>query len=236
MSTINNLYIIGDSFCEGGVSRNHSTTGTEIFWADIVKKYFNSIQIYNHSEGSRDTQTILDSWVKLLPILTEADYLIVCIPAQIRYRLARNELFYRSEHTLTIRHIGQHGNYNIKYGDLEFYNSSFMDRDALHKKLIDNEILASSKASALNTKELIESLNQITKCPTYVFSWTRFKEGFKPSELEDKTDLEIKLGKWETQYDTYNETNGKYGVEGDLHWSEDTQKLFGNYIIDKLKL
>jgi hypothetical protein len=231
----NKIYILGDSFCDGGVSMNHSTTGTEIFWVEILENYYkDEYEILNFSEGSRDLQTIIDCWIKILPKVTKNDFLIMCSPYYIRYRLPRSEKFYKKENWLTIRHIGQHGFYEISNDDLEFYDKKFT-RKTLHKILKDNEIINSSIASSLNYKELLESLYMITPCDTYMFSWTRFKEGFKPNKMEDKSDLEIKLGKWETQHDHYIKSNGKYGVHGDFHWDEYTQQRFANYIIPKLQ-
>lgn len=234
MSTKNKIYILGDSFCAGGVSRLNSTTNTEIFWVDIVEDYYkNEYEVLNFSESSRDLQTIIDCWVKILPKITKNDFLIMCSPYYTRYRLPRSEKFYKKEHWLTIRHVGQNGVYDTSNNDLEFYDKRFTRKDLL-ENFKDNEIINSSIASTLNYKELLESLYSITPCETYMFSWTRFRKGFKPNKMEDKSNLEIKLGKWETQHNQYIKTNGKYGVHGDFHWDEYTQQRFANYIISKL--
>lgn len=235
MSTKNKIYVLGDSFCEAAVSFVHSESGLEVFWVSILDDYFkHDYEILQYAEGSRDLQTIIDTWIKLLPNITENDFLIVGIPYYTRYRLPRHKHFYRIENELVIRHIGHHGDYDVQSNNLEFYDSSF-SRDFIHDSLRGNEIINSSIASTLNYKEVLESLSLITKCNSYMFSWTRFKDGYKPIGLEDKTDLENKLGYWGTQQDTYNRTKGKYGKNGDLHWDEKTHKIFAKYLQAKIK-
>jgi hypothetical protein len=232
---VNKIYVLGDSFSANGSSPTSNPSGKDIFWVNILKKYYkDSYEILIYAEGSRDTQTIFDTWIKLLPKIQENDFLIIGFPYFSRYRFPRSEKFYKVENDLTIRHIGQNGAYSLKDGDIEIYDE-FTERDFIEKKLIDNQFINSSKASSLNNKELIESLLEMTKCKTLLWSWTRFKEGFKPKDLLDKTDLENIMGSWGTQSDMYKKTNGKYGIFQDLHWDEDTQNLFFNFVKNKIE-
>jgi hypothetical protein len=59
---------------------------------------------------------------------------------------------------------------------------------------------------------------------------------YKNDEIEDKKILIKEMGTWETLHEVYEKTNGEYGVQSDQHWSEKTNKLFYNYLINnKLK-
>jgi hypothetical protein len=234
MITKNKLYLFGDSFCHHPSHKNISETGNFVLWSELLFTGLNSkYLIQDYSEGSRDIQTILDCWIKILPEITKNDIVIVCLPSAVRYRLPRSEKNYKQEFNLTIRHIGQHADWDTKSNDLEIYSTNFT-RDEIKNKLEDNVLINSSKANVLNNKELVEALTKLTPCRLYMFSWTRFKSGYKPYLLEDKTDLE-KVIKWDTQHQQYERTNGKFGLLGDFHWSDITQIEFANYLINKFK-
>ena len=244
---MNKVFILGDSFSAHGASAQHNESKKEVFW---IQEINDTYPVLVYAEPSRDVQTILDTWIKLLPTFSENDYLIVGLPYFSRYRFALNEMFYRTEpylhskvnyfyadtkeHEIYTRHVGQHGWFDIKNGELEFYGKD-VDRKQLLEKLDDNRIINSSIASTLNNKEIIESLTKVTKCQTLLWSWTRFKNGFKPEGLYDKTDLEKELGYWGTLDDLYNETDGQYGQYGDLHWDEKTHMLFSEFVKNKIK-
>lgn len=227
---IDRIYVLGDSFSDHGSDPLTNPSGEEVFWVDILSKTHN---VLRHAEASRDTQTILDIWIKLLPQIKEDDFLIIGFPYFSRWRLPRSEKFYKIENELTIRHIGHQGFYSFQNEDIEIYDKT-ISANSIKEKLIDNDFINSSKASSLNNKELIESLTELSKCKVLLWSWTRFKEGFKPKNLYDKTDLEKIMGYWGTQYDMWKNTNGKFGMEWDLHWDEHTQKLFYNFVKSKI--
>lgn len=225
-----NIHIIGDSFSHHPVNKFTTISGTENFWVTMLSETYN---VFQYTEPSRDLQTILDIWIKLLPNLNEDDCLIIGFPYFSRWRLPKSEKVYKNENGLINRHFGQHGEYNIQDGDLEFYDES-TNRDDLIDSLRDNQIINSSIASSLNNKEIIESLYKVTPCKVLLWSWTRFKPPYKPENLFDKTDLENEMNFWETQNDVYNKTNGKYGIKGDCHWSEDCQYEFFNFVKNKI--
>lgn len=227
---VDKIYVLGDSFSANGSDPLTNPSGKNMFWVGMLSKNHN---VLRYAEGSRDTQTILDTWIKLLPKIKEDDFLIIGFPYFSRWRLPRSENFYKVENELTIRHIGQNGFYSFQNGDIEIYDG-MSKRDSIEKKLIDNQFINSSKASSLNNKELIESLTELSKCKVLLWSWIRFKEGFKPKYLFDKTDLEIEMGFWGTQDDMWKKTNGRYGINGDSHWDETTQNLFYNFVKSKL--
>lgn len=228
------IYIICDSFGENASQKQHSESGIETFWVDIFHQSFSDMEVQNFSVGSQDLQTILDVWIKLLPEITEDDILIVCSPYYSRYRFPLNEHCYTTVGNITTRHIGQHGGYNILDNELEFFDETY-DRDALIEKTHYNQIINSSKASTLNYKEIIESLLKLTKCKSLLFSWTRFKDGYKPHTLKDKGDLEQEIEYWGTQSDEYIRTNGKYGILNDFHWNATMHRKFAEYAIKIFK-
>jgi len=228
---INKLYILGDSFSANGSDRRKNPSGKDAFWVDSLREYYD---VYKYAESSRDTQTILDTWIKLLPQINENDFIIVGFPYFNRWRFPRSEKAYKKEHDLWIRHISSEGQYNVRNGDLEFYAKD-TPMEPLLERLIDNQIIHSSVASSLNNKELIESLTKISKCGVLTWSWTRFRTGFKPEGLYDKTDLEKELGYWGTQDEMYTKSDGKFGYSGDLHWDEQTHHLFLNFVKNKIE-
>lgn len=235
MNIKNKIYVLGDSFSANGSSPITNPSNKYIFWVDIFKKYFeDSCETLVYAEGSRDTQTILDTWIKILPKIQKNDFLIIGFPYFSRYRFPRSEKSYKVENELTIRHIGQVGEYDVSNNELEFFDKTY-NRDYLLEKLSYNEIINSSKASSLNNKEIIESLLKLTKCKSLLFSWTRFKDGYKPDTLKDKGDLEKEIGYWGTQHEVHKRTNGKYGILNDLHWDETMHRKFAEYAIKLFK-
>lgn len=217
--SINNCYIFGDSFTENPSNPVHNESQKTMYWVDMLKENYN---VFLYAEGSRDLQTILDTWIKVLPNINQDNCIVVGLPYFSRWRIPRDESDYKKENEQIVRHIGQHGPSEIKVETVM--------RDGLEERLFENQIINSSKASSLNYKEVIESLVQLSKCKVILWSWTRFKEGFKPKGLYDKTDLEKELGYWGTMQDVFDRTNGKYGIKEDLHWDEKTQKLFYQFI------
>ena len=73
------LWVLGDSFC--------TEADTPPRWPKILINHFwetKRIPHYetkynNYAEGSMDTQTIIDNWIKLLPYMKENDAVIVCL-------------------------------------------------------------------------------------------------------------------------------------------------------------
>jgi len=217
--SINNIYIFGDSFSANGSPFYRNESGKPVFWVNMIDIHYPTLV---YAEGSRDLQTILDSWIKVLPNVNKNDCIVVGLPYFSRWRIPRDETEYKIENEQIVRHIGQHGPMEIKV--------ETVNRDGLEERLFENQIMNSSRASSLNYKEVIESLTKLSKCKVILWSWARFKEGFKPKGLYDKTDLEKELGYWGTMQDVFDRTNGEYGNKGDFHWDEKTQKLFYEFI------
>jgi hypothetical protein len=75
----NRLFIIGDSFA--------APSNDASFYGKILQEDFPRMKVAWAGQSSRDLQSIIDDWIKLLPHLTENDYLIVAIPVFYRTRL-----------------------------------------------------------------------------------------------------------------------------------------------------
>ena len=216
---INNIYIFGDSFSANGSNPLYNESQTYVFWVDMLNVDYPT---FAYAEGSRDLQTILDTWIKVLPNLDKDDCIVVGIPCFSRWRIPKHESEYTIENEQIVRHIGHTGPSEIKV--------ETVIKNGIEERLFENEIINSSKASSLNYKEVIESLTKLSKCKVILWSWTQFDEEFKPAGLYDKTDLENELGYWGTMQDVFNRTNGQFGIIGDMHWDEKTQKLFYAFI------
>tara|TARA_B100001939_G_C16814496_1_gene561447 strand:+ start:152 stop:904 length:753 start_codon:yes stop_codon:yes gene_type:complete len=250
MNTEDRIILIGDSFTANASDFKKNESEQEVFFIKELNKFFNR-KIMNYSQESRDIQTIFDIWIKILPKIRENDFLIVCVPYYSRWRFPLSKRkqynephnpynidvnYYDDEDFVKIRHIGQNNAWSDNSRNIEGFGDFIDDTiDGIRERYIFNEFFHSSEASSMNNKEIIESLLNLSKCKTFIFSWTRFKDGFKPKGLYDKTDLEKELGYWGTQHDVYNKTNGKYGYRGDLHWDEHTHKKLGEYLINYFK-
>ena len=248
VNTKNRIILIGDSFTAQPSDFKKNESEKEVFFLKELNNFFDR-KIMNYSQESRDVQTIFDIWIKLLPKIKKEDFLIVCIPYYSRWRFPLNKDFqffephnpydknfiYDNHEMIKIRHTGQNSKLTDDSKNIEGVSSDEKSISGIREKLFFNQIFHSSEASSMNNKEIIESLLKLSKCKTFIFSWTRFKEGFKPKGLYDKTDLEKELGYWGTLDDIHKKTNGKYGIHHDLHWDEYTHKKIGEYLINYFK-
>ena len=76
----NKFVAIGDSFVHAHCTQSEHYDEDKHFWFANIKNKHPEFEYYNNGGSSRDIQTIIDIWIKLLPILTEQDYLVVSIP------------------------------------------------------------------------------------------------------------------------------------------------------------
>ena len=72
-----NVFIIGDSFC----TKRSDKIQDLIFWVDELKLNLLEFNIMCDGEPSRDSQTIIDNWVKIIPLIDNDDFLIICYQA-----------------------------------------------------------------------------------------------------------------------------------------------------------
>lgn len=231
---MNKIIIIGDSFC-GRMDWVIPRPGEpKSFWPDVLNENLIDYEVIVDSFPSRDIQTIIENWIRVIKYLKENDFLIICLPYFSRTRLPLDKHDYTSvqigDNVIPTRFVGT-PSYSNKHTSLEFWGRDF-DWDYFEGKLSHQEIINSSFSSQQTTIEVIESLIELTKSKTYVFSWDYMD--VKSNNIEDKHVLESEIGFWETHKDVFVSTQGKFGLEGDFHWSYKMNLHFAKYLIYKL--
>jgi hypothetical protein len=214
------LIIIGDSFAEG--------VNDGSFYGKILQERFPWIEVINDGASSRDAQTIIDHWIKIIPEIRPDDYLIIIIPIMERSRLPLVE---KHHSTVTIgktvlmnRFVGL-ASYNNE--EIEIFGDSF-NLNYYKNILTPHVVINSSKASQNNLFEVIASLIKITPCKKYVFSWADIDRAVMP--FDDKKRLVGKMGGWITLNSEFVNTGGKKGFKDDLHWALETHIIFSEFI------
>lgn len=214
------LIIIGDSFAQ---SVNDGS-----FYGKILQERFPWIEVINDGAPSRDAQTIIDHWIKIIPEIRPDDYLVIIIPIMERSRLPLAE---KHQSPVTIgktvlvnRFVGMQS-YNNE--EIEIFGDSF-NLNYYKNILTPHVVINSSKASQNNLFEVIASLIKITPCKKYVFSWDDIDRAVMP--FDDKKRLVGKMGGWITLNSEFVNTGGKRGFKDDLHWALETHILFSEFI------
>ena len=214
------LVIIGDSFAK--------PSNDESFYGYILQRMFPDIDVINDGDPSRDAQTILDHWIKVIPELRSDDYLIVVFPALGRTRLP---LVKKDRDDIIVGNIKLvnrfKGTDSYDNEEIELFGDSY-DRKYFKNILIPQMTINASKASEDNFMEIVESLSKLTICKKYIFSWTEIDRLNIP--LDDKQALVRKMGKWITLHSEFVQSEGKKGSNGDLHWASETHIAFSNFI------
>lgn len=238
MNTKNKLIILGDSFCTDFRISDDINDIQNYFWVNDLEKHLkNTHELILDSFPSRDIQTIIDNWIKLIRHIDKDDILIVCVPFFLRIRvpLSENDFQIKNYDNFSIinRFITHHSWY------MNDSQKLYIGNQVVEKKELDSHVIFLEQLYFLNQgveqnyNEVIKSLYDITNCKKYIFSWDNMKN--RLNEIEYKDDLTKKLG-WTTQHDLYIDTNGENGRKGDLHWDYRFQKKFANYLIEKFKV
>jgi hypothetical protein len=221
------IFIVGDSFCTPSSDRKD-------FWVDVLKNKLLGYQVELNGEPSRDMQTIIDYWIRIIKYIKEYDFLIVCLPYFKRTRLPLVNGEYRSSNIngdiIYTRFVGT-PSYHKDSQSLEIWGNDY-GWDYHQEKLTHQELVNVSIANQLTTLEVIESLIELTKGKVYIFSWDNMD--IRPDFIEDKGIIENNIGEWETEEDVYLKTNGMDGKVSDFHWSNRMNVLFGEYVLNKL--
>lgn len=228
------LWIIGDSFA--GAWENA--------WIFKVCQQFNGQYYYVSSKGSRDTQTVIDIFLRKLHLISPNDFVILFLPTAERIRLPlmipTMDVEYSNKYKKSIdkqTHLDYFigSNSYIAFHDdkkLESPLSELSDTllDSLKYELNSNlfRIVNASKASTNNFSEIIESLKSFVQFSLIVFSWT---DEYHSKSVIGKSEITSILGFWESLNDEWQRTNGKNGKEEDSHWSTRMHESFANYII-----
>jgi hypothetical protein len=226
----NKILFIGDSWVtnlflhelEGPESTMHQ------FW---VK---NRYEPYFLGAPSRDTQTILDIWIKHINCLSENDILVIFLPLFGRTRLPRKDYgsfpngdFPRFNHFF----IGTKS-YHPKDDFLEIWGNQY-EPEYFYKELETQELINGSNASILNYTEVIDSLYKLTPCKKIVHCWDYKK--FDSDVIIYREEMTKLIGDWETRAHVYERTNGKQESQGDAHWSVDMNMKFMNFLLKYFK-
>lgn len=227
------VYVIGDSFCREHWIKPRNNQEPH-FWVYDLQKLIPDYEVFCDGEPSRDVQTIIDTWIRLLKYTSSDDTIIVCLPWFRRTRLPLIEKNYNKKNygdfTLETRFVGT-PSFDNKRETLEFWEQQY-DWRFFEDKLKYQEIINTTRANQNNTIEIVESLIQFSKIETYVFTWDIMD--IKSKFIEDKEQITNQIGFWETHLDVYNETNGEHGQPGDFHWSHKMNDHFATYVYNKL--
>jgi hypothetical protein len=235
------IFVIGDSFSLP-LSYVQNWDNKSMYWVEILKELIGNNNVVVDGSPNRDTQTIIDNWIKLLPYLNSDDILILIFPYSKRTRLALQQTeWYNTMSThqypnnikIINRFIGTELYKNDKRNryNLEFWDNQYT-RPELIKMLHPQEIINSSKSCQLNYLEIWKSLCTFTKSKYFLFTWDELE--YKSNVIMDKIDMEREIGKWDTMNDVWMRTDGKEGQELDFHWSAEYAKLFSNYLYNKI--
>jgi hypothetical protein len=233
------LFVIGDSFTlQTGYAHKNYNEETD-YWPKIVKKKLDFDFLFIDGAPSRDCQTIIDQWIKVLPNINNDinndNQLIICLPYFNRTRLPIIEKEWTNsvDDLINIKSqfMGTHS-YNRKVHNLEIWGN-FYDSDFFKNRLEIQELINCSYASIINFYEIIDSLLYLTKSKTIIFSWDYLEH--KNPHIIDKKILINEIGFWESIDDIYKKTNGEDGILGDLHWSIKMNRSFAEYITKKIK-
>jgi predicted nucleic-acid-binding Zn-ribbon protein len=228
------IWIIGDSFT--GV-QNKS-------WIIKTCEHFKGDKYYTSSRGSRDTQTILDIFLRKLHLIKDNDFVILMLPTPERIRLPLAnpmiDIEYSNEYFLQVdreKHldyfIGSHQYEKDGSGkELEYPLTGLDENYIEHSEYELNgnlmRIVNSSTASINNFTEIIKSLKSYLPFPIILFSWT---DDYPSDIVLGKTQITSELGFWESLHDIF-VSNGEVGPgKADFHWSPKTNEAFANYII-----
>lgn len=209
------ILFIGDSWVTNffTTSPPHEKTPIYTFWID------QGFTPYFFGNPSRDTQTILDIWIKYIPYLSEKDLLVIFLPVFNRTRLPKNENvkllvdknipFFKERFTGT-------NSYNPKDNFLEIWGNQY-DNEYFKKKLETQELINGSDTSILNFVEIIDSLYKITACKKIVHCWDYKK--FDSDKIIYREEMSELIGMWDTRHDG--------------HWSDEMNMKFMEFIIKR---
>lgn len=230
----NKLFVIGDSFCRDTFYVEPRINEDKTFWVDGLKEMLGNVDVFCDGEPSRDLQTIIDNWIKIIKHVKETDYLVICVPYFRRTRLPLSKNCHKKIELNEINYVNRFmGTHSYSNENLEFWGKDY-NFNYFNNTLSTQEIINASNSSQENFIEIINSLYHLTCGKKYVFSWD--KMDIKSDIIEDKETITKNIGVWETHKDVFYETDGYFGLETDVHWSFKMNDLFSEYVYKKLKI
>ena len=237
MNIKNKIFVLGDSFSHMGAPSPLGRDTPNVFWADVLYESLKDTHdLIVDSFPSRDVQTIIDNWIKLIPLLKNDDILIIGIPFFTRFRVPLPKEDYMSvnwdSETLVTRFVTHHSWYTTD-SQVIYLNGNPIPKKELDEKIkFFEQLFFNNESVEKNHNEVIESLYKLTPCNKYLFSWDNMEH--KTDIIEYQKDIENKIG-WSTMHDLYTEIQGYPGALNDFHWDYRFEKIFGNYMIEKFK-
>lgn len=242
------LWIFGDSFCAEATQPNRWTQNLLEYFHEKFESRFVT-RYYNYAQGSMDTQTIIDNWIKLLPYMKENDAIVVCVSdiSRTRFPLKPNNV-----HSLPFEPNPNKApsiNSYFMYGPVGWdpTNSHLaIDRtDVPFDTPEDYRDFTRAQNYILSTKsydsskiDIIEALYKITPChKKFIYTWADFNI-LKSDYIYQKEWLSENIfnGKWETLHEEFVRTNGASGIENDGHLSGECEKMMAEYFIKEFEL
>lgn len=206
------ILFIGDSWVTNFFNSNPPYDSNDIYRFWFEKK----ITPYFLGNPGRDTQTILDIWIKYLPYLSEEDLLVVFLPSFIRTRLPKSEygsLHLDDDTSIFYDYFVGTKSYSPKEISLEIWEKQHT-KEYFVEKLETQELINGSNASILNFIEVIDSLYKMTPCKKIIHCWDYKKfDSDKIIYREEMTEL---LGMWDTIPDG--------------HWSQEMNMKFMEFL------
>jgi hypothetical protein len=224
------LWIIGDSFASPSPNA----------WVLKICNQFNGNGYEISSKGSRDTQSILDVFLRKLHLMTPNDLVILFLPTAERVRLPllnpTIDTMNPNQYKVILDYfIGSHS-----------YVKDDMDKQleppllGLDDKLLHSSqyelntnlmhIVNASKANINNFSEILKSLKLFLNFTILVYSWV---DEYPSDIVIGKSEITSILEFWETRQLEFINTNGVDGDPTDGHWSFKMHDAFANYLIYK---
>lgn len=246
--TKNALWVLGDSFCAEATMPNRWTSNLLDYFQQNYESRF-ATRYYNYAQGSMDTQTILDNWIKLLPYMREEDAIVVCVSD-----ISRTRFPLKPEHTHTLPfepnpNNAPYINSYFMYGpsgwdpttfesavskvDVPFTNSNdFKNFTRNHNYILSTPSYDNSK------KDIIEALYKITPChKKFIYTWVEY-DILKSEYIYSKEWITENVlgGKWESLHEEWVRTNGVSGIQNDWHLSSECEIMMAEYFIKEFEI
>jgi len=224
------LWIIGDSFTD------LARCGTKS-WTILVSEKFKGQKHYISGRCSRDFQTIIDIFLKNLKEIEKDDFVILTIPFIGRTRLPIQNPVYD---VISSNFIGLKGRIDYFIGTSSYTKESehyklespltYAEREDMEEKTKLWSIVNASEASKKNYIEILQSFKEYFPFKIFIWSWNN---DIKADFITNKKQIKEEIGFWHTYGDLYEETNGREGFAGDVHFSPKMHKAFAEYVINK---
>lgn len=247
--TKDTLWVFGDSFCAEGEDPVNRWTSNLLEYFNTAYEHKHLTKYYNYAQGSCDTQTIIDNWIKLLPYMKENDAIVVCLSDISRTRFPLKPEWV---HTLPFSpnpYNGPEINSYFMYGPVgwdarncemafERTDVPFTDGETYHNFTKNENYILNAKSYDNSKKDVVEALYKITPChKKFIYTWVDW--GTLESEYiysKEWINENIMGGKWESLHEEWIRTNGESGWKNDGHLSGDCEKMMAEYFIKEFGL